>query len=58
MRQCGPDWGRHVRLYLAVTMTLHGYYLDITQLVHVHLQQELQEQHGVHVLKSLTVCMN
>ncbi len=32
---------------MAVTMTLHGCYYDITQLVHVHLQQEMQEHHYV-----------
>ena len=53
MRQYGPDWDRHVRLCLAVTVTLHSCYHDNTQLVHVHLQHEMQQQHGVHVLDSL-----
>jgi len=39
-------------------MTLHGCYHDTTQLVHVHvhLQQEMQEQHYVHGLDSI-ICL-
>ena len=40
-------------------MTLHGCYHDTTQLVHVHvhLQQEMQEQHYVHGLDSILCLM-
>ncbi len=34
-------------------MILHGCYHDIAQPVHVHLQQEMQEQHYVHALGSI-----